>query len=273
MTAAHPLRTHVEILHAQAKNLADHLEQLLHTLPTSDIDAARSTCSIELPAIQETHGAIHELLTTLEDEVLHVDAGTPEDYGESGAEDDVSPSASRVRLGERPIPQALWVGPPSEAESQLEDLEAFLEGELGARVGWTARELCTLPKTPGRHVAIPHRSLWANMIPTLVVYHDLRRELDVPFSLRGYRPPDYNRKVGGSRNSTHQWFGALDVYAPVPNRQELARAAARYWHADPGLPLGLGIYGHPFSSNIHIDVGLRRRTWAQAKTWIAEVAS
>jgi len=99
-----------------------------------------------------------------------------------------------------------------------------------------------------------------------------------PFSLRGYRPADYNDAVGGAEQSRHQDFGGLDIYLVAPNntsqdRQRLALEAARYFVQWGGkIGMGFGAYGQPTPSNIHIDVGRSKpATWESAQFYIDKV--
>ncbi len=177
-----------------------------------------------------------------------------------------------IPYGSSPPPDAMTSGSPYDPAIAplLDELQGFLmDHEALSGIGWSAKEITTMPKAPGRPVAIPVRGLWHLMVPTLALYERIRERLGQPCSLRGYRPPDYNAAVGGASKSAHLWFAALDVYAPVEYRNELARIAADIFTSEPDLQVGLGIYGHPHSSNIHIDVDAKgRRTWADTQQWL-----
>lgn len=226
------------------------------------------------------------------------EAGVDEESDEDGESDDRLESLEidtpqKVREGR---PPAAWsAGQADDCAGDMEALETYLELAQPALtgIGWSVYELCRLPKGQGSHpVAVPPSGLWANIVPTLRVYELIRAAMGVPLTLRCYRPPDYNRAVGGASQSTHMWFGALDVYAPVRERGDLAELAASiYLAASKGVwrgpartmreeiealgselnTLGLGIYGFPHSSNIHIDTGYRRRRWAASPDWIEKV--
>ena len=172
----------------------------------------------------------------------------------------------------RPL-AALVAGAPDEPEiaAYLKELRAFILGYGVSPEGWSVREITTMPKAPGRPVAIPPRALWPNMVGTLELYTKLRRRMDVPLNLRGYRDPTYNRAVYGAKRSQHLFFSGLDVYAPKGHKQRLAREAARLFLELEDESIGLGIYGYPYPSNIHLDTGYRRRTWRESKKWIKAV--
>lgn len=184
----------------------------------------------------------------------------------------------RILPGEGNPLGAMIVGFPDEPEvaTALDELDQFLS-DHGVGMFTSAEELTEMPKAPGIPVAIPHYSLWENIIPTLKVWQAIRQELGVPMSLRAYRPPDYNAAVGGSDRSTHQWFAAVDVRISgeantAANREALARTMASYYK-DYGsqYKIGFGAYGAPVPGNIHIDTGWKRRVWEDAAFYVDQV--
>lgn len=57
---------------------------------------------------------------------------------------------------------------------------------------------------------IPERLLW-NILPTMRVLQELRIKYDKPIIINSsYRSPSYNKLVGGSKNSLHLEFNAID---------------------------------------------------------------
>lgn len=53
--------------------------------------------------------------------------------------------------------------------------------------------------------------LYPNIIPTMIVLDFLRSKIREPIYINStYRDPDYNRAVGGARNSMHLVFNAVD---------------------------------------------------------------
>jgi len=182
---------------------------------------------------------------------------------------------ARHATGDFPPPDPALVGNPNlpEIAEALRELEAWLKSQDGVpSSNWTAREITTMPKAPGQPVAIPPRSLWANMVSTLQIFSRIRRRMGVPLSLRGYRPLDYDRAVGGAKNSTHTYFNALDIRATSPeDKRRLAVIGAQEYLENPEEKIGLGIYGPTTPSNIHIDSGWRRRTWANSQDWIKKL--
>ena len=172
------------------------------------------------------------------------------------------------------------VGMPSDPEiaELLEEMDALFVSEGVDLDLVDAREVTTMPKAPGQPVAIPPRKWWPAMVGTIVwAYQPIREALGLPLMVRGYRPPSYNEAVGGADCSRHQAFEGLDLYvdhahASPAARRELARLGAKLF-VDHGnaLKMGFGAYGYPNPSNIHVDVGHKRRTWRDADKHIADV--
>ena len=190
-------------------------------------------------------------------------------YGVSG------PSELQIKIPPgtgKPL-KAMLVGTPNDPEvaAVLGELKEFILAYDVPPLGWTPRELTTMPKAPGRPVAIPPRALWPNIVGTLELYTTLRRRMDVPLNIRGYRDRDYNAAVDGARRSQHLWFSGLDVYAPKGHKHRLAREAARLFLELEDESIGFGAYRYPYPSNVHIDTGYRRRTWREAQKWIKTV--
>ena len=179
---------------------------------------------------------------------------------------------ARHATGDFPPPDPALVGNPNlpEIVEALRELEAWLKSQPGVpSSNWSAREITTMPKAPGQPVAVPPRSLWANMVSTLKIFARIRAQMGVPLSLRGYRPLDYDRAVGGAKNSTHTYFNALDIRATSPDdKRKLALIGAREYLDNPDEKIGLGVYGPTTPSNIPIDSVWRRRTWANSQDWI-----
>jgi hypothetical protein len=203
--------------------------------------------------------------------------GAPEDAepdrGESEEEQDPP--------GKGGFYKPIMVGDPLNPEiaAKLAEMDDYFRS-MGVDATITAKELTTLPKAPGRPVAIPVRRYWPNMAYTLVQgWNPIRRAMGEPLSVRGYRPPDYNKAVKGAPGSRHQDFSGLDIYATggSKSRRRLALVTARLYldKRDRTHRMGFGAYGRPNSSNVHIDFGWtsskRPGTWEDGPYYIAEV--
>lgn len=104
---------------------------------------------------------------------------------------------------------------------------------------------------------IPERLLW-NILPTIRVLQELRTKFDKPIILNStYRSPSYNRLVGGSKNSLHLEFNAIDF--TIQDRESLRNLFLQLdiWDKEyhfKFLPkagsMGIGFYENRF---IHLD--------------------
>lgn len=133
---------------------------------------------------------------------------------------------------------------------------------------FTAREVCTMRKTRNRAVAIPPAGWWGRMVYSLQIAEMLRSIMGHPLSIgNGYRPPDYNKAVGGARGSQHTKFRALDIDLPMDqrsreNQEKFYETTCELWleYGDE-YAMGLGLYRPWRGTRVHIDTGARRRYW------------
>jgi len=78
--------------------------------------------------------------------------------------------------------------------------EGFLEGRFSY---FTQKEIENGKVIPD--------NLYGNIIPTMLVLDYLREKIREPIYINStYRDPDYNRAVGGAKNSLHLVFNAVD---------------------------------------------------------------
>ena len=70
--------------------------------------------------------------------------------------------------------------------------------------------------------SIPPRELWENIIQTALVIDEIREIAGAPIQIHSaYRSPEYNKAVGGERNSFHMRFMALDFSCSKKTPKEL----------------------------------------------------
>ena len=83
----------------------------------------------------------------------------------------------------------------------------------------------------------PPRYMWGNIVPTILILDELRRELQVPIVLKSvYRAPNYNQKQGGKPLSLHQAFSAVDFKAKGVSPTEVCETLREWrgrWFASP----------------------------------------
>jgi uncharacterized protein YcbK (DUF882 family) len=119
------------------------------------------------------------------------------------------------------------------------------------------RELVKLdsPNWPFPSMCPPPERLLDNIIPTLMVADEIRRQWEDPVvCLSGWRPPAYNDfVVGGASDSQHMYFRAMDLQ---PANAEYDRFVTHCEDVvnslrEEGDIIGLGRY----DTFIHIDTG------------------
>lgn len=120
--------------------------------------------------------------------------------------------------------------------------------------------------------------LYQNIIPTASVLDYLRREIGEPIYINStYRSPEYNKSVGGAKNSLHLYFNAIDftikrsaglkkmmdlrkIYKILSDFDKHGISAASNISLTKNN-FGLGLYLRGKSSFIHLDtrglIGMR----------------
>lgn len=129
---------------------------------------------------------------------------------------------------------------------------------------FSAEEVCAMRKAKNA-IAIPPTDYWTRIIPALKLAEELRRVVGPLRVGNGYRPADYNKAVGGARNSQHLYFRALDldlIERATVNQETFYEEACRiYLERGGDLKMGLGLYRPWRGTRIHIDTGYRKRYW------------
>ena len=108
--------------------------------------------------------------------------------------------------------------------------------------------------------SLPPPELWHRMRETALIADFARSYLGVPLRvLSGYRNAVYNAGVGGSANSLHLKFNALDLACEDPKRLfQLLRS----WRNVGVFNGGLGLYRR--SGFVHLDTRGYPATWGDA---------
>ena len=114
-------------------------------------------------------------------------------------------------------------------------------------------------KRNGVSNAVPPRNLWPDILPTLRVIDELRDRLGAPIRLLStYRSPDYNRAVGGARQSYHMKFVAIDFACDQGKPDQWADALKDMRKAGV-FRGGVGVY--PGSGFVHVDTRGYEANW------------
>lgn len=134
-------------------------------------------------------------------------------------------------------------------------LDAYLK-QAGVRF-FSAAELVQPAK------GVPPQAIWGHIVATALLADRIREEWKGPVKvISGYRSAAYNAKVGGSKQSMHMEFRAMDI-TPANGQialfAELAQQVVKQERAQ-GVNVGLGLY----DTFCHIDTNAptgRNRTW------------
>lgn len=86
----------------------------------------------------------------------------------------------------------------------------------------------------------------------------LRDHIGVPININScYRPPDYNKRIGGAKNSQHLTASAADITTKKYSPRQLAAIVEKLIKEGKMKQGGLGVY----PSFIHYDIRPRKARW------------
>lgn len=105
--------------------------------------------------------------------------------------------------------------------------------------------------------AVPEKYM-NNVIELAKNLQILRDEIGQPIHINSsYRPPDYNKRIGGAPKSQHLTASAADITAKSYTPKQLAAVVERLIKAGKMKQGGLGIY----AGFIHYDVRGKKARW------------
>lgn len=129
---------------------------------------------------------------------------------------------------------------------------------LPATIKWfSSKEICM-----GRQIP---EELFPNILPTVMLLNDLREWYGKPIFIHStYRSPEYNKAVGGKKNSLHLRFNAIDFGVKDFKDLEMLYNKLKEWNNTGEWPnMGLGLYER--QNFIHADTrgkfGMRKAYW------------
>ena len=109
--------------------------------------------------------------------------------------------------------------------------------------------------------SLPPRELWENIIQTALVIDEIREIAAAPIKIHSaYRSPEYNKAVGGERNSFHMRFMALDFSCSKKTPKELQKIAKSLRGKKFGGRVfrgGIGLY----PTFLHVDCRATEANW------------
>lgn len=86
----------------------------------------------------------------------------------------------------------------------------------------------------------------------------LRDHIGVPININScYRPPDYNKRIGGAKNSQHLTASAADITSKSFTPKQLAARVEKLIKEGKVKFGGLGIY----PGFIHVDIRKKKARW------------
>lgn len=105
--------------------------------------------------------------------------------------------------------------------------------------------------------SLPPVQLWDNIIPTVRILDKLRTYYNSPVIItNGYRNETYNDLIGGSTNSQHKEFRALDFYVKGHEPMVVSRKLQE-WRIEGKFTGGIGTY----KTFTHLDTRGYNATW------------
>jgi hypothetical protein len=169
--------------------------------------------------------------------------------------------------------QAWLVANPDQVP-QFEALKAYLTREgaadvlpLWQLVQTETQQAATKCEIAG--YAVPPRTMWPTIVPTLRLVRDEIVPLLGPVKvLSSFRTPEANKCSLGAPESPHKRYSALDLAMvdPIPQKEMFAKLCKHWYGLSPSWGYGLGAYyvrGYPAynqEGRFHVDT-LGRRTW------------
>ena len=156
-----------------------------------------------------------------------------------------------------------WLNSSSYRAKEVENYRRYLAGYLGDQWVPPFDQLLTTARSWDRcgyeQYQLPPYELWSNMVPTLKLYNELKRQGIIPptAEIRStYRSPSLNACAGGAARSKHMTNGAIDIWVPEYEGQPWYRSAmqerlCQFWSSQgESHSFGLGLYS---TGAIHLD--------------------
>lgn len=166
-------------------------------------------------------------------------------------------------FGETNYNYVQWLNLSTYRANEVAQYKRYLANYLGEGAIPPFDQLLTTARSWDRcgyeQFQLPPRELWSNMVSTLRLYDDLKRQGVIPASAEirsTYRSPSLNSCAGGAAASKHMSNGAIDIWVPEYESQPWLRNGmqdrlCQFW-ASQGQKynFGLGLYG---TGAIHLD--------------------
>ena len=156
-----------------------------------------------------------------------------------------------------------WLNSNSYRAQQVAEYQRYLSSRVGAQNVPPLSQLLTTARSWDKcgyePYQLPPRELWANIVPTLHLYSELKNQGILPLSteIRSvYRSPGLNECAGGADSSKHMNASAMDIWVPeyednLWRLSTMQDGLCQFWQYQ-GKPynFGLGLYA---TGAIHLD--------------------
>ena len=157
----------------------------------------------------------------------------------------------------------VWLNSNSYRASQVASYQRYLNARVGARNVPPLSQLLTTARSWDKcgyePYQLPPQELWANIVPTLQLYSQLKSQGVLPASseIRSvYRSPGLNACAGGAGSSKHMTAGAIDIWVPEYETSpwqlsKMQDSLCEFWqYQGKAHNFGLGLYS---TGAIHLD--------------------
>ena len=156
-----------------------------------------------------------------------------------------------------------WLNSNSYRARQVADFQRYLNSRVGVHNVPPMSQLLTTARSWSKcgyePYQLPPQELWANIVPTLRLYGELKHQGILPISseIRSvYRSPGLNDCAGGADSSKHMNASAIDIWVPeyednLWRLSTMQDGLCQFWqYQGQSHNFGLGLYA---TGAIHLD--------------------
>jgi hypothetical protein len=155
------------------------------------------------------------------------------------------------------------VSSPLDYENDLADFQSFLN--LSKSLKYTAADLSKIgspdiAKNCGITTLLPPTNCWLRSVALTLLLEKIGAKHDIPVNITSFwRPPCYNKALGGKRGSDHLEARSIDTSFEIAYNRRFAQAyiCKNLWEEDL---FNLGGLDNPDSKKLNVSVGIGA-TW------------
>ena len=197
------------------------------------------------------------------EENKRVNINRREPFGSTNQSNNSYNTASNTYSDSTSIDFNAWLNSNSYRARQVAEYQRYLSSQVGAKNVPPLSQLLTTARSWNEcgyePYQLPPQELWANVVPTLRLYSELKQQGILPASseIRSvYRSPSLNDCAGGADSSKHMNASAMDIWVPEYEynpwqRSTMQDGLCQFWqYQGSGHNFGLGLYA---TGAIHLD--------------------